>query len=412
MKFNVFNDFNRLSHFDSREMLVFPSGIYRKANDTFVEHLKMITPFDTEEQYHQALNGLEAEDKAQMQGIKDIDPSYSFKIADLKINTSQENQIFNTALFLLQNPSLHDKTFKIDLFAGINENGRVSTVAYIPKQFAYTEEDKQLKELNQKYYLLAEYYFSDTQVDNHLLQRREINSPHLLVVCDYFNGNQYSLTKDAKYYVTFFDNNSVNNMNVVLDADMRDKYFLNTRGELDKEIRRLVNAKWSSNANSSIIEYTVNPDVVLSKGFDKSIKVLETYKNIVLREDEIETDNSEEDSAETASHDFDDDKEEKVESEPVEKSEEKPMKKAKKKPETIVKFPNLKEKKKHSTPASKETQSEKEDSHETEDNSSNNSGINEKVGSFFGNKSTDTPEDEEPTSPMKEWAEKSNYEDL
>lgn len=422
MKFNVFNNFNRLSHFNNREMLIFPNGIYRKAQENLVEYLKLITPFNNEEQYFQALEGLTKEDKAQMQGIKDVDPSSAFQIANLSINSLRQNTIFNTALFLLQTPNMHGKTFKIDLFARLNDEGRINTVAYVPKQFAYTDEDKKLKKLKNDYYLLAEYYFSDEEVDNHLLQRRKIDSPHFLVVCEYFSENKYSLTKDAKYYATYFDSNSVSNMNIVLDSDIRDKYFLNMRGTLDKEIRRLVNTKWDG-TNNSLVKYTVNPDVILSGGFDSNIKTLDSYKNIILKDDEeidttVEKDDYMEKSSKPKESDFIEPDEEITDAEelPEQNLTKKDDSKKTEKVEKVVKFPPLNKKNNHSQIDKKDKPSKKEetnDEQEKVENVNKDKGINNKVSSFFGDGKVSKDDDEEESgSLMDEWSKKGNYDDM
>lgn len=400
MKFNTFGNFNRLSHFQNREMIIFPSGIYQKVQYDFVEFLRMITPFENQSQYDMALNGLEEGDKRTMKAVADIEPWNAFNIADMAISNKAQNMIYNTALFLLKNPALHGKTFKIDVFASRNnEDNKIKIFTYIPKQFNVSGRDTDLDKYLKNSYLLAEYYFSDEEIDHHLLSRANVNSPHLLVICQHFGEHNYSLTKDAKYYACFYNSVISSNITQTLNVKIRDSYFLKARNDLDLEIRRLVESKWENNDTNSIVKYEVDPDIVLS-GYNKDMNVIQSYKNINLNEEDL-ADNIVEEDAEVA------DESPAQEQEKVDEPEEPTVEK-----KTYVELPKTEGKgstktvkellsaQKKAKDKAQEKQPPKETQEEVEDNNDYN-----RASSFFGNGSNDDNE-------MSEWANKGDYNNL
>lgn len=279
LNFNDFNGFNKLSGFKNGDMIILPNGLYQKVTNDYVKYLKLVTLFN-EGQYEQALDNLDEGTRRQMQNLVNLQPSETFEIVKCPSGeNSTQDSIYNTALSYLQSSTLGNRTFKIQLYLKKQSDGTGAFIAYVPIQYSDTQ-DKRLAKLKSSAYLLAEYYFSQGDININAVQEEKALIPHLVVMCQNF-GENYSLTKDAQYYTISYDPQSEANITTLLDDNLRDEYFLALRKSLDTEIKRIVGSK--KNNSSSIINYRVNPDIVLSK-YKKEIKILNSYQNLNLQE--------------------------------------------------------------------------------------------------------------------------------
>lgn len=279
LNFVDFNGFNKLDSFKNGDMIILPTGLYQKVTNDYVKYLKLVTLFN-EGQYEQSLNNLDEGTKRHMQSLVNLQPSEAFEIVKCPSgDSSTQESIYNTALNYLQSPALGNRTFKIQLYLEKQTDGKGAFIAYVPVQYSDAK-DKRLSELKSKAYLLAEYYFSQGDINANEVQKEKALIPHMVVMCQNF-GENYSLTKDAQYYTISYDPSSEANITNLLDDNLRDDYFLSLRKSLDTEIKRIVGAK--KNNSNSIINYKVNPDIVLSK-YKKGTKILNSYQNLNLQE--------------------------------------------------------------------------------------------------------------------------------